>query len=419
MRKNAGPLLSLPRLLLVVLLIAAGAGLWAWSSRAPADDAAGGAASGHHGGGPAQAVSAAPVRRQDVRVMVAAIGSMAASNTAVVRAQVSGVLQSLNFREGQQVEAGQPIAQIDPRAFAAAAQQADGALARDKAQLAGAEVDLLRYRDLLGKDAIPKQQLDTQEALVHQLEGTTQVDEAALATARLQLTYAKVVAPISGRAGLKQADLGNLVQPGDPNGIVSITQTRPITLTFAVPAIHVTALMQQLRGKQAIPVEVWDSAGRQRLAIGRVDTLDNAIDASTDTIRVKALFANDDDALFPNQAVSVRLQLDVLKDALVVPQAAVQRGAKGFYVYALGPDQTVSVRPVVQGAVDGDQVAVTGPLEAGEQVVVDGVDRLHEGSKVDVIASADPASTPAGAPGDRPHHGHGNKPPASGNAAPN
>lgn len=418
MRKNAGPLLSLPRLLLVVLLIAAGAGLWAWSSRAPADDAAGAAASGHHGG-PAQAVSAAPVRRQDVRVMVAAIGSMAASNTAVVRAQVSGVLQSLNFREGQQVEAGQPIAQIDPRAFAAAAQQADGALARDKAQLAGAQVDLLRYRDLLSKDAIPKQQLDTQEALVHQLEGTTQVDEAALATARLQLTYAKVVAPISGRAGLKQADLGNLVQPGDPNGIVSITQTRPITLTFAVPAVHVTALMQQLRGKQAIPVEVWDSAGRQRLAVGRVDTLDNAIDASTDTIRVKALFANDDDALFPNQAVSVRLQLDVLKDALVVPQAAVQRGAKGFYVYALGADQTVSVRPVVQGAVDGDQVAVTGPLEAGEQVVVDGVDRLHEGSKVDVIGNADPAAAPAAAAaGDHPHR-HAKAPAASGTAGPN
>lgn len=418
MRKNAGPLLSLPRLLLVVLLIAAGAGLWAWSSRAPADDAAG-ATAGHHGGGAAQAVSAAPVRRQDVRVMVAAIGSMAASNTAVVRAQVSGVLQSLNFREGQQVEAGQPIAQIDPRAFAAAAQQADGALARDKAQLAGAQVDLLRYRDLLSKDAIPKQQLDTQEALVHQLEGTTQVDEAALATARLQLTYAKVVAPISGRAGLKQADLGNLVQPGDPNGIVSITQTRPITLTFAVPAVHVTALMQQLRGKQAIPVEVWDSAGRQRLAVGRVDTLDNAIDASTDTIRVKALFANDDDGLFPNQAVSVRLQLDVLKDALVVPQAAVQRGAKGFYVYALGPDQTVSVRPVVQGAVDGDQVAVTGPLEAGEQVVVDGVDRLHEGSKVDVIGSADPAATPAAATtGDHPHR-HAKASPASGTAGPN
>ena len=317
--------------------------------------------------------------------MVNAIGSLTASNTAVVRAQVSGVLQSIQFQEGQQVKAGQILAQIDPRAFAATAAQAEGALARDTAQLENAKVDLARYKDLIAKDAAPKQQFDTQQALVRQLEGTVKVDQGALASAQLQLSYTKVVAPISGRVGLKQADLGNVVQPSDANGLVSIAQTRPIALVFSVPASQVPLLQARLAAKQALTVQAWDKGGAKQLATGRVSTIDNAIDASTDTIKVKAVFPNADDALFPNQSVGVRLLLDVLKDALTVPQSAVLRGAQGFYVYVVEPDNTVSTRIIKPGVVDGEWMAVEGAVQAGEKIVVDGVDRLRNGAKVEVI----------------------------------
>lgn len=332
-------------------------------------------------------VSVAPVQRRDVQIVVNAIGTITASNTAIVRTQVSGVLQSLNFKEGQQVQAGQWLAQIDPRAFEATLAQAEGALARDRAQLAGARVDLVRYQGLLAKDGIPKQQLDTQTALVAQLEGTVKLDQATVETARLQLSYTRVVAPISGRVGLKQADLGNVVQPNDANGIVSITQTRPIALIFALPSANVPTLTARLRAGTPVPVEAWDRSGAQRLAIGQVASLDNAMDPITDTLKVKALFPNADDALFPNQAVNVILQLDTLKETLAMPRAAVLRGAKGFYVYVVNADDTVNLRIVQPGAVDGELMAIAGDLKPGEQVVIDGMDRLREGAKVAIIST--------------------------------
>ena len=371
----------------------AGAGGNTPGSAAPGGPAGSGAAGTGGGGGSrrfgggngAQPVSVRTARQQDIRVMVNAIGSLTASNTAVVRAQVSGVLQSIQFQEGQQVKAGQILAQIDPRAFAATAAQAEGALARDTAQLENAKVDLARYKDLIAKDAAPKQQFDTQQALVRQLEGTVKVDQGALASAQLQLSYTKVVAPISGRVGLKQADLGNVVQPSDANGLVSIAQTRPIALVFSVPASQVPLLQARLAAKQALTVQAWDKGGAKQLATGRVSTIDNAIDASTDTIKVKAVFPNADDALFPNQSVDVRLLLDVLKDALTVPQSAVLRGAQGFYVYVVEADNTVSTRIIKPGVVDGDWMAVEGAVQAGEKIVVDGMDRLRNGAKVEVI----------------------------------
>ncbi len=346
---------------------------------------AGGGSRRFGGGNGVQPVSVRTARQQDIRVTVNAIGSLSASNTAVVHAQVSGVLQSIRFQEGQQVKAGQLLAQIDPRAFAATATQAEGSLARDTAQLENARVDLARYKNLQALDAAPKQQLDTQAALVRQLEGTVKVDQGALDSAKLQLSYTKVVAPISGRVGLKQADLGNVVQPSDANGIVSIAQTRPIALVFAVPASQVPLLQAHLAAKQALTVQAWDKSGQKQLASGRVSTIDNAIDPATDTIKVKAIFPNADDALFPNQSVSVRLQLDTLKDALTVPQAAVLRGAQGFYVYVVETDNTVSTRVITPGVVDGDWMAVEGAVQPGEKVVVDGVDRLRNGAKVEVI----------------------------------
>lgn len=396
-----------PWVLVIAVLLAGGGGWW-WKARTADNAAAAGpqapGASTRPGGGPpggsaagrrfgagnrVQPVSVQKVQRQDIRITVNAIGAIAASNTAVVRPQVSGVLQALSFKEGQQVKAGQVLAQIDPRAFQAALAQAEGTLARDRAQLENARIDLARYRDLLAKDAIAKQLLDTQEALVRQLEGTVQSDKAAADSARLSLSYTRVVAPIPGRVGLKQADLGNLVQANDANGLVTITQTRPIALVFAVPSANLPQITTRMRANKPLAVEAWDRGGATRLAVGRLETIDNAIDASTDTIRLKAVFANEDDALFPNQAVSVRLQLDTLTDALTVPPAAVLRGAQGFYVYVVNADSSVSTRVIKPGPVDGNAMAIEGPLQPDETVVIDGVDRLRDGAKVEVIA-ADP-----------------------------
>lgn len=383
--------------LLAGLLIAAGGGAWWWHSHQHAQGQSagqsheGGRAHGQGGpggrGAPPSPVSVQMARTQDIRVLVTAIGNIAASNTAIVHAQVSGVLQRIDFVEGQQVKAGQLLAQIDPRSFQASLDQSQGALLRDQAQLENARIDLARYQGLLAKDAIPKQQLDTQVALVHQLEGTVKLDQAAVASAQLQLSYTRVTAPIAGRVGLKQVDLGNVIQPSDANGVVIITQTRPIALTFAVPASNIPVISKRLHGGVAMPVQAFDRGGRQPLAVGTVATVDNSIDMTTDTIKVKALFPNLDDSLFPNQAVNVSLQLDTLHDVLAVPQAAVLRGAQGAYVYVVGTDNKVAVRVVQPGASDKGWVAVQGELQAGERVVIDGGDRLRPGAMVEVIAA--------------------------------
>ena len=341
------------------------------------------------------------MQRQDLRVTANAIGTITAANTAIVRAQVTGVLQRLNFTEGQQVKEGQLLAQIDPRAFETQVAQAEGALARDKAQLDNAKIDLKRYQDLLAKDAIPHQQLDTQVALVDQLTGTVLTDKGALDSARLQLSYTRVTAPISGRAGLKQADLGNIVQTSDVNGIVSIAQTRPVALMFSVPANLLPQIMGRLRTHEPLVVHALDKANAARLADGEVASIDNAIDPTTDTIKVKALFPNKTDALFPNQTVSVELELETQRDVLTVPQAAVLRGAQGFYVYLINADRTVSTSVVQTGAVDNGFIAVRGALKPGQLVVIDGVDRLREGARVEVITpGAAPGAAGASAPAD-------------------
>lgn len=364
----------------------------AMAGQAPASAAsgaapdAGGGRFGRPGGRP-QPVTAAPVQRRDLAVTVEAIGSITSANTAVVRAKVSGELKALYFKEGQAVRAGQLLALIDPRPYEIARDQAQATLARDQAQLENARADLTRYKDLVQKEAAPRQQLDTQQALVRQLEATVLSDQAALDNAKLQLSYTRVVAPISGQAGLKQADLGNNVTPSDANGILSVAQTQPAAVVFAVPDARLARIREQLQAKQALPVQAWDRERKQLLAEGRVDSTDNAIDASTGTIKVKALFPNKDSSLFPNQFVNVRLQLDVLKNAIVVPTAAVQRGAPGTYVYVVNQGQ-VALRKVGVVATDGDWSAVSGELEPGEQVVTDGADRLRDGGKAEVIKAA-------------------------------
>jgi multidrug efflux system membrane fusion protein len=257
-------------------------------------------------------------------------------------------------------------------------------------------LDLQRYQGLLEKDAIARQQVESQQALVRQLQGTVQSDQAQLDAAKLQLTHTRVVAPISGRLGLKQTELGSLVRAGDANGIVSINQTDPMAVLFAVPEIHVPLIQRKLRSGQALPVQVWDRDAKQMLAQGRVSSTDNAIDLATGTLRLKATFPNANGSLFPNQFANIRLELDTLKDSLAVPSAAIQRGAAGTFVYVVQPDNSVLTKVVQLDAQDGDWQAIRGPINAGDKVVTDGADRLRDGSKVDVVKAAPPraASTP-------------------------
>lgn len=394
-----------PWLLLGLLVLAGGGGAWWYRSHGAGADgtegqtaaqtAAPGAPKRFAPGSRVQPVSVATVQQRDMAVTVQAIGNMAALNTAVVRARVDGELKALHFREGQVVQAGQLLAELDNRSQQVALAQAQGQLARDQAQLTNAQLDLARYKDLLAKDAIAAQQVDTQEAQVRQLKGTVQADQAAVDSAQLQLSYTRITAPISGRLGLKQADLGSMLRSSDANGLVTITQTQPMALVFAVPEAMLPRLRSKLGGKAPMAVEAWDREFRNRLGQGRVTTLDNAIDASTGTIKVKAGFPNADGSLFPNQFVNVRLALAVDPGALAVPGTALQRGAQGAYVYLVQADKTVTVRRVRAGATDGDWVAISGELSPGDTVVTDGADRLREGAQVDVIAPPKPPAPPA------------------------
>ena len=335
-------------------------------------------------------VSVGEVRLMDIRYTVQAAGTLVALNTAVVRAKVDGELKALRFTEGQLVQAGQVLAEIDARPFEAQLNQAQGQFARDAALMKNAELDLQRYQDLLSKDAIARQQVETQAALVRQLQGTVQADQAQIDLAKLQLSYTRVTAPISGRLGLKQVELGSLVRSSDPNGLVNITQTQPMAVVFSVPEMHVPLIMRKLKAGQALPVEAWDRDQKIRLAQGRVSTTDNAIDVATSTLRLKATLDNRDGSLFPNQFANIRLQLDTLKNVVAVPAQAVQRGTAGTFVYVVQADNTVQVQTVQLEAVEGDWQAVKDDLKAGQQVVTDGADRLRSGSVVEVVKAPKP-----------------------------
>ena len=387
---QSGKLRWIHGVLLVALLAGGGGAAWWWKQRQDAAEGSTSAAAKKPGGGPGrfgsggvQPVSVGTVQRGDVRVIVSAIGTMNARATAVVRAKVSGELMALRFKEGDEVRAGQVLAEIDPRSFQATLAQADGALRRDQALLKNAQLDLKRYQELQAKDSIAAQQVDTQAALVRQLEGTVAADQAQVDAARLQLSYTQVTAPFAGRLGLRQADRGNVVGPSDVNGIVTINQVRPMDAAFSVPETHLPQMRRRLAAGEDLPVELWDREARRQLAKGRVVALDNAIDTTTGTIKVKAAFANEDGALYPNQFVNVRLQVNLLESVLTVPATAVQNN----YVYLVQQDSTVTQRRIRVGVTDGDRVSIEGDLREGDQVVTDGIDRLREGAKVAAIDS--------------------------------
>ncbi|MGE5793250.1 MAG: MdtA/MuxA family multidrug efflux RND transporter periplasmic adaptor subunit [Bacteroidota bacterium] len=397
---------------LAVIAVLAVGGYFAYRQFAPAPDAASPSAAGRPGapGGPPRAtpVVAVPARTADVDVYLSALGTVTPVRTVTVRSRVEGQLLRVLFEEGQVVKEGQLLAEIDARPFQVQLLQAEGQMARDRALLENARLDLERYRTLFEQDSIAKQQVDTQAALVRQYEGAVKVDQSQIDNARLQLAYARITAPISGRAGLRLVDPGNIVRAGDATGIVVITQLAPTTVVFTVPQDNLPAVMKRMQSGDKPPVEAWDRELRTRLASGVLASVDNLVDPATGTVKLKAQFANDESALFPNQFVNVRVKLDTVRDATVIPAAAIQRGSQGLFVYVVQPDQTAKLRPVRLGPVDGQRQAIAEGLAPGDLVVSDGMDRLRDGTPVEV-AAARPDVKPA-ADGKVPGKGTRRKP---------
>jgi multidrug efflux system membrane fusion protein len=367
-----------PWFVMTVVLVCAG---YAWLQR-PAAQLATAAGPGAKPSMPPVPVLVAAARQGDMPVFLTGLGSVTAFNTVTVKSRVDGQLIKVAFQEGQYVHEGDLLAEIDPRPFQVQLTQAEGQLARDSAQLKEAKINLERYRDLLKGDLIAKQQVDDQAATVGQNEGTVKLDQGAIDNAKLQLTYSRITAPISGRIGFRLVDVGNMVHASDQTGLLVITQVQPIAVLFTLPEDNLPSILTQLHSGEQLPVEAYDRAGRTRLATGSLLTVDNQIDQSTGTTRMKAVFENKDSALFPNQFVNVRLLVDIKKEAVIVPVAAVQRGPQGTFVYIVKPDQTVDVRQVTVGPTAGGDASIEAGVSAGETVVVDGVDKLRAGSKV-------------------------------------
>jgi membrane fusion protein, multidrug efflux system len=398
---------------IVAILVVAGIGWLAWdlTHRAPAvaedgrpgggggggggpGGVGGGPGGGGRGGGPATTVGVAAAERADIPIVIDALGTVVPQATVRVRPQVNGVLQQVLFKEGQTVRKGDLLATIDPRQFEMALQQASGQRMRDEAQLEAARVTLQRFRTLLQQDSIARQEVDTQAALVKQLEAAVVTDRANEGTARLNLGYTRIVAPIGGRVGLRTVDVGNVVGTGDANGVALLTQMSPIDVEFAVPQDQAPSLQQNAGA--FMEAKALDRTRTTVIDTGVYASLDNQVDTQTGTVRAKASFNNTQLALFPSQFVNVQLNVRTIRDAIVVPVAALRHGNNGDYVFVLKDDRIVALRPVTRGQATVDKVQIASGLQVGERVITEGADRLRDGSRVVLPGDAPPASGPRG-----------------------
>ncbi|WP_337265005.1 MULTISPECIES: MdtA/MuxA family multidrug efflux RND transporter periplasmic adaptor subunit [unclassified Serratia (in: enterobacteria)] len=389
------------RLLLVVIVVIVAILAWRHFNTPTATEAAPGArpaGSGNAGAGgraggrrnaPMSPVQAATASQQNVPRFLSGLGTATAANTVTVTSRVDGQLMALHFSEGQQVKAGDLLAEIDPRPYEVQLTQALGQLAKDQATLANAKRDLARYQQLVKTNLISRQDLDTQLSLVRQSEGAVKADQGAVDSAKLQITYSKITAPIDGRVGLKLVDVGNYISSGSSTGIVVITQTHPIDVVFTLPESDIADLVKAQKAGP-VSVEAWDRTNQQQLANGLLLSLDNQIDTATGTIKLKARFDNQDDTLFPNQFVNARLKVATLHDAIVIPSAALQMGNEGHFVWLLNEENKVSKQRVSAGVQDSQQVVITTGVKVGDRVVTDGIDRLTEGMQVEVLAPQQP-----------------------------
>ncbi len=379
-----------------------------------ADGPVGAGGFGHNGGGPPVSVRIDTARLGKIDVVIDALGTVTARNTALVRTRVDGPLISIHFAEGREVKAGALLAEVDPRPYQAALDQAQGQRARDQALLTSAKNDLDRYQTLLKQDSIASQQVEDQAALVHQYEGTVKADRGTEDTARLNLEFTHISAPIAGRVGLRQVDVGNIVHAADATGIVYVTETKPIFVVFAVPADRIPAIDRAWQGGATLTVEAYDRDGKTLLATGHLDGTDNQVDTATSTVKLKAIFANTDGALFPNQFVNARLTLETLDKQVLVATTGVQRGTPGTFVYRVNDDSSVAIKIVKQGVTRNDVTAIIEGLSPGDRIVTNGTDKLRDGAHVDIASDAPvggsaqgkgaPKNTGRGKPGDPSTH---------------
>lgn len=392
----------------LVLVVLAGVAWWYWSQRAAIGEGAaapGAGGTAHAGrraggagrpgfGGNAEAtpVRVANVTQGDFPVFYKALGTVTSTNTVSVRSRVAGELMKVNYQEGQVVKAGDLLAQIDPRSYQIALQQAQGTLLQNQALLKNAQIDLQRYQGLFKEDSIAKQTLDTQASLVAQYQGTIKTNEAAVNDAKLNLDFTQIRSPVTGRVGLRQLDVGNLVAANDTTALAVITQMQPITVVFTLPENDLTPVLARYHSGATLPAEAWDRGDAKLQASGVLASLDNQIDITTGTLKFKARFENRDEALFPNQFVNIRLLADTLRQVVLAPSAAIQFGTDGSYVYVVGEDKKVTLRQLKLGASDGASTVILDGLKAGEKVVLEGTDRLRDGSAVEVVN--DPAQVP-------------------------
>jgi membrane fusion protein, multidrug efflux system len=388
---------------IVILLVVAGI-VW-WTKQAPPPEPGGRG----RNSGPMSIVPEA-VGKGDIGININALGTVTSLATVTIRTQISGYLQKIDFTEGMEVKKGDLIAEIDPRPYEATLAQAKGQLARDEAALKGAQVDLARYQGLAAQNAVPRQTLDTQVALVAQNQGTIEADKAAVKSAEVNLAYCRIISPLDGRVGLRQVDQGNYVTPGDANGLVVITQLQPISVLFTVPEDNLQAIAKRLQAGAVLPATALDRTGSSKIADGSLQTFDSQIDPTTGTIKLRAQFPNDDRLLYPNQFVNIRLLLDTHKDVTTMSTAGIQRGAPGTFVYLVNADSTVSVRPVKLGVTDGDRVELLSGLTQGDRIVIDGADKLRDGAKIIIRSENNPTQTnPAQTPSDPNKSGGGKR----------